>query len=68
MNNGLHLSLQLKKQRNMKSEITTRKQIYQIVFLCQKSGLSRQSFCEQRNLRMVTFADRIITDMLNRIQ
>ena len=40
----------------MKSETKTRKQIYQIVSQWQESGLSRQSFCEQENLNMLTFA------------
>ena len=46
----------IKKQRNMNSKTKTRKQIYQIVSQWQESGLSRQSFCEQENLNMVTFA------------
>ena len=40
----------------MKSETKTRKQIYQIVSQWQESGLSRQLFCEQEHLSMVTFA------------
>ena len=40
----------------MRSETKTRKQIYQIVTQWQESGLSRQSFCEQENLSMATFA------------
>ena len=40
----------------MKSKTKTRKEIYQMVSQWQESGLSRQSFCEQENLRMVTFA------------
>ena len=40
----------------MKSETKTRKQIYQIVSQWQESGLSRQSFCEQEHLNMLTFA------------
>jgi hypothetical protein len=56
MNYFQYLSLQLKKQRNMNSKIRTRKQIYQIVSQWQESGISRQSFCEQENYSMVTFA------------
>ena len=56
MSNFQHLSLQLKRQRKMKSINKTRKQIYQIVYQWQESGLSRQAFCEQENLSMVTFA------------
>ncbi len=40
----------------MKSETKTRKQVYQIVSKWQESGLSRQTFCEQENLSMATFA------------
>ena len=40
----------------MKSETKTRKQIYQIVSTWRDSGLSRQLFCEQEQLSMVTFA------------
>ncbi len=46
----------IKEQRMMKSGTKTRKQIYQIVYQWQESGLSRQSFCEQENLSMSTFA------------
>jgi len=40
----------------MKSLTKKRIHIYQIVSQWQESGLSRKSFCEQENLRMVTFA------------
>ena len=40
----------------MKSETKTRKQIYQIVSQWEESGLSRQSFCNQEQLSMATFA------------
>jgi len=40
----------------MKSETKTRKEIYQIVSTWRESGLSRQLFCDQEHLRMVTFA------------
>jgi hypothetical protein len=40
----------------MKAKTKTRKEIYQIVSQWQESGLSRQSFCDQEQLSMVTFA------------
>ena len=40
----------------MTSETKTRKEIYQIVSKWRESGISRQLFCDQEQLRMVTFA------------
>ena len=40
----------------MVAKIKTRKQIYQIVTAWRESGLMRQTFCQQEQLSMATFA------------